>query len=122
MFSTPTDLVAWINALYHEGTVLQPGSLEAMLTYPETAVQDPEGGLYGLGVVDYTYVNGTQVYGHMGSSLGYSGAALYVPEYEISVAWLINTGQSPASLAGYMMFDTWSAFSRLFSKKAERIR
>jgi D-alanyl-D-alanine carboxypeptidase len=114
MFSTSMDLVHWMHALYHEGTVIRPNSLEEMLTYPEVSLRDPEGGIYGLGVVDYTYINGTQVFGHLGSSLGYSAAALYLPEYGISVAWLINTGQSPVELAGYMMFDIWSALSDIF--------
>ena len=34
MFSTPGDLVNWIQALYHQGTVLHPDSLAEMLTYP----------------------------------------------------------------------------------------
>ena len=113
MLSTPTNLVRWIHALYHEGTVISPDSLTEMLTYPQVTLLDPEGGRYGLGVIDYTYVNGTQAFGHMGSSLGYTGAALYLPEYSLSVAWLINTGESPHELAGYMMFDTWSAISRV---------
>jgi hypothetical protein len=92
-----------------------------MLTYPETTLRDPEGGLYGLGVVDYTYVNGTEAYGHMGASLGYTGAALFLPEYGISVAWTINTGESPSWLAGYIMFDTWSAFSRVIRSNADPI-
>ena len=119
MYSTPTDLVDWLNALYYEKTVLDASSLEEMLTYPEVTLPDPEGGIYGLGVVDYTYVNGTHAYGHMGSALGYTGAALYLPDYNLSAAWLINTGESPSWLAGYMMFDTWSAFSKVIRTHAK---
>jgi D-alanyl-D-alanine carboxypeptidase len=111
MFSTPKDLVHWIHSLYYEGAVISPNSLAEMLTYPETTLRDPDGDVFGLGVVDYTDRLGTQVFGHLGSSLGYTAAALYLPEYDISVAWLINTGQSPMELSGYMMFDTWSALS-----------
>jgi D-alanyl-D-alanine carboxypeptidase len=114
MFSTPEDLVRWIHAIYHEGTVISPDSLAEMLTYPEVTLRDPEGGVYGLGVVDYSDRLDTQVYGHFGSSLGYSASALYLPEYNTSVAWLINTGESPHTLAGYMMFDTWSALTDVF--------
>lgn len=122
MFSTPQDLVHWVHALYHEGTVLSPDSLTEMLTYPETTLRDPEGGLYGLGVVDYSYIiKSTRALGHLGSMLGYSAAALYMPEYGISVAWLINTGESPYELAGYMMFDTWSALSGVIRRNQDKL-
>lgn len=113
MYSTSEDLVHWLHALYCEGDVITSSSLAEMLTYPETTLRDPDGDSYGLGVVDYRDRLGTQAYGHSGSSLGYSAAALYLPEYNTSVAWLINTGESPVELSGYMMFDTWSALSRL---------
>ncbi len=116
MFSTPKDLVHWMHALYYECTVMSPNSLAEMLTYPETTLRDPDGGMYGLGVVDYRKILGAQVYGHLGSSLGYSAAALYMPEYNVSMAWSINTGQSPVELSGYMMHDTWSALSKVFRK------
>jgi D-alanyl-D-alanine carboxypeptidase len=111
MFSTPKDLVHWNHALYYEGAVISPNSLVEMLTYPDATLRDPDGDIFGLGVVDYSDRLGKQVLGHLGSSLGYSAAALYLPEYGTSVAWLINTGQSPMELSGYMMFDTWSALS-----------
>jgi D-alanyl-D-alanine carboxypeptidase len=119
MFSTPKDLVYWTNELFHEGTVIHPNSLAEMLTYPQVTLRDPEGGIYGLGVVDYSDMLDTQVYGHLGSSLGYTAAALYLPEYGVSVAWLINTGESPVELAGYMMFDTWSALSDVIRTNRE---
>jgi len=122
MFSTPEDLVHWINALYHDGSVIRPNALAEMLTYPETKLSDPEGDRYGLGVVDYTERLGTPVYGHLGSALGYSAAALYLPEYKISAAWLINTGQSPVELSGYMMFDTWSTLSDVIRMNQKILR
>jgi D-alanyl-D-alanine carboxypeptidase len=121
MYSTPEDLVRWNHALYNEGTVVSSNSLVEMLTYPETKLRDPDGGIYGLGVVDYSNIVGTQAYGHLGSMLGYSAAALYMPEYGISVSWLINTGESPVDLAGYMMGDTWSVLSRVIRKNQEKL-
>jgi D-alanyl-D-alanine carboxypeptidase len=119
MFSTPKDLVRWVYALYHESTVLNPDSLAEMLAYPEVTLRDPEGNIYGLGVVDYSDRLGTHVFGHLGSSLGYSAAALYLPEYGTSVAWLINTGESPVELSSYLMFDTWSALSAVIHANQE---
>ena len=73
-----------------------------------------------MGVVDYSDQLGAQVYGHFGSSLGYSAAALYLPEYKTSVAWLINTGESPFALSGYIMYDTWSALEDVLRANQER--
>ncbi|MEJ2238210.1 MAG: serine hydrolase [Gemmatimonadales bacterium] len=111
--TTPSDLVHWIHALYQERTVLAPTSLAEMLTYPETAVPDPEGGTYGLGVVDYSELLGVHVIGHGGSSLGYSAAALYFPDYGAALAWLVNTGESPRELANALMGGTWSSLSQV---------
>lgn len=116
IFSTPNDLARWMNALYHDRIVLNTESHNEMLTYPETALRDPEGGLYGLGVVDYTDRLGLNVIGHGGSSLGYAGAALYLPDYGISVAWLINTGESPPELANQIMSDTWLSLFEVLSR------
>jgi len=116
MFSTPEDLVRWTQALYHQGTVLHPDSLSEMLTYPQTTLRDPDGGRYGLGVVDYKRALGIPAVGHGGSALGYSAAALYLPDYQCSVAWLINTGESPHELAAQMMYDTWLALSDVLKK------
>ena len=111
MFSTAQDLVVWMNALYHEENVINTNLLTEMLTYPETTLRDPDGGKYGLGIIDFTDILGTHAIGHGGSSLGYSAAALYLPEYSISVVWLINTGESPPELAGQIMGHFWSAIS-----------
>lgn len=109
LFATASDLARWMNALYHEQIVLRPESLEEMLSYPEVEIGDPEGGVYGLGVVDYSDILGIHVIGHAGSSLGYTGAALYLPESGVSVTVLINTGESPLTLGGRLLHDIWSA-------------
>ena len=111
LFSTPTDLVRWLSALFRDRTVLSANSLEAMLTVPEPPRPDPEGGRYGLGVVDFSEVLGVEVLGHGGSSLGYSAAALYFPELETAVAWAVNTGESPRELADALMSEAWRRLS-----------
>jgi D-alanyl-D-alanine carboxypeptidase len=113
MFSTPGDLARWMDALFHNRSVLSPNALREMLTYPETTLRDPEGASYGLGVVDYSDLLGVPVYGHAGSSLGYCGAALYMSEQDISLAWLVNTGESPPELASRIMMNTWSSLSEV---------
>jgi CubicO group peptidase (beta-lactamase class C family) len=118
MFTTPADLVRWIHALYHERSILSEGSLQEMLTYPEVAVPDPEGGRYGLGVVDFTRKMGMKAIGHAGSAMGYTAVALYLREYGISLAWMVNTGEGPHELAGTILGDTWLGFSRVLRKHA----
>ena len=121
MFSNPNDLVHWLQALYNEGTVLSSESLTGMITIPETTLRDPEGGLYGLGMIDFIDRLGMHTQGHSSSSLGYCGLALYLPEYGVSLAILINTGESPADLAGYMLGDTWSGFKAVIRENQEKL-
>jgi D-alanyl-D-alanine carboxypeptidase len=107
MFSNASDLARWMHSLYHEQAVLDPELITEMLTYPEVSARDPEGGSYGLGVVDYSDDLGEEAVGHGGSSLGYSAVALYLPEFGTSLAWLINTGENPPELAEGLMWETW---------------
>jgi D-alanyl-D-alanine carboxypeptidase len=121
LFSTPGDLARWMDAVYHDRAVLSPEALNEMLTYPETILRDPESARYGLGVVDYSDLLDMPVYGHGGSSLGYCGAALYMPEQDISLAWLVNTGESPPELASQIMMDAWSSLSDVLITNAEAL-
>ena len=116
LFTTPSDLVRWISALYHHRTVLPDQTLEAMLTFPEPAELDPEGGRYGLGVVGFSEILGRNVIGHAGSALGYSAAALYLPDFGVGMAWAINTGESPPELANTLMGNVWRSLSSVISK------
>jgi len=116
LYATPSDLARWMYALYHQGSVLPPQSMAEMLTYPQTAQPDPEGGRYGLGVVDYSQILGVQAIGHAGAALGYTGAALYLPEYDLALAWLINTGESPPDLASQMMSSAWASLFAVIQK------
>ncbi len=116
LYATPQDMARWIAALYHEKRVLAEESLGEMLAVPETTLPDPEGGKYGLGVVDFSEILGVPALGHGGSALGYSAAALYLPEQGIALAWSINTGESPHRLANSLMANTWSALSQVISE------
>lgn len=116
LYTTPLDMARWMQALYHEKRVLSEQSLEEMLTIPETTLRDPEGGRYGLGVVEFDELLGVPVIGHGGSSLGYSAAALYLPEDGITLAWSFNTGESPHPLAEGLMMNTWDNLSEVLLK------
>ena len=111
LYARPLEIARWMDALLQEGVVLSERSLGEMLSFPDTALPDPEGGRYGLGIVDFSDVLGENVIGHGGSALGYSAAALYLPDEGISLAWAINTGESPRELADSLMMNTWEALS-----------
>ncbi len=113
LLTTPEDLVTWMAALYVDRRVLAPGSMEAMLTFPNLENLDPGGGKYGLGVIDFTQLLGLPVYGHGGSSLGYNAGALYLPDYDVVLAWTINTGESPTDLASRLMNQAWDSTSQV---------
>jgi D-alanyl-D-alanine carboxypeptidase len=119
LYATAEDLARWMQVLFNHRSVLSQASLNEMLTYPDVSVPDPEGGTYGLGIVDFTQTLGVQAVGHGGSALGYSAAALYLPEYGVSIAWLVNTGESPYELAAGIMWDTWSALSEVLWRHLE---
>jgi D-alanyl-D-alanine carboxypeptidase len=96
--STPSDMVQWIDALYHRKTVLNEETLKAMLTFVGPVQNEPMMKGYGLGVVDLnlgTIVprwKDVRAYGHLGSQFGYSTLALYFPELGISVSMMFNRG------------------------------
>jgi D-alanyl-D-alanine carboxypeptidase len=117
--TTPENLTRWTNALLHDRSLLTPGSLRAMLTFPEDIQRDPGGDRYGLGIIDYSDRLGMRVIGHTGSSPGYSAAALYLPDHGVSMAWMINTGEGPGDLAGALMSRTWSGLSDVLRRHLE---
>lgn len=82
-----------------------------MLTYQETELSDPDGLTLGLGVADYSDILDMQVLQHGGPALGYSAAALYLPDFGISVAWLLDIGYSLHDLASSLMSRTWAELS-----------
>ncbi len=97
-YSTPGDMARWVHALFHTKTVLRPETVEAMLSFVGPVQNEPMMKGYGLGVVDFAF--GTllprwedvRVYGHAGSTFGYSTFVGYFPEYGVSIAIMFNRG------------------------------
>lgn len=112
VYATPLDAARWMQALFEERRVLSERSLKEMLSIPRGIRPDPEGGSYGLGIVDFSKLLGVNAVGHGGSSLGYSAAALYLPDSHVSLAWCINTGEGPRTLADRLMQETWIQLSQ----------
>ncbi len=92
--TTAGDLAIWINALYHEKTILSEDTLDQMLDFVAPP-DDPEYFIvegYGLGAwqVNPELVGGAIMYGHGGDIQAYKAGAMYMPEYDVSFGLLIN--------------------------------
>lgn len=98
VYSTPGDMVRWIDALYHKKTVLGDGSLKEMLTFTGPVRNEPLMKGYGLGVVDIDIGAllpkwaGVRCHGHLGSQFGYTTFVGYLPAYGVSMAFMFNRG------------------------------
>jgi len=98
VYSTPSDMVRWIDAVYHKKRVLKEETLKAMLTFIGPVQNEPMMRGYGLGTVDMNLGailpkwKDVRAYGHLGSTFGYSSLALYFPEIGISVSMMFNRG------------------------------
>ncbi len=98
VYSTPEDMVRWMDALYHKKIVLSPGMLEAMLDFIGPVQNEPMMKGYGLGTVNINFGaltpqwESVQAYGHLGSQFGYSTFAAYLPEYGVTTALMFNRG------------------------------
>lgn len=98
VFSTPTDMVRWMDALFHRKTVLEEETLRAMLDFAGPVRGEPLMQGYGLGVVDINLGlmlprwENVRVYGHLGSQYGYMTFVGYFPDYGVSMAVMSNRG------------------------------
>jgi D-alanyl-D-alanine carboxypeptidase len=98
VYSTPSDMVKWTNALYHEKTVLSEETLKAMLNFVGPVQGEPLMKGYGLGVVDINIGafmprwEHVRVYGHLGSGFGYMTFVGFFPDYGVSLAIMSNRG------------------------------
>jgi D-alanyl-D-alanine carboxypeptidase len=98
VYSTPGDMVKWIDALFHKKTVLNDEIMKEMLTFFSPVQNEPMMKGYGLGVVDINFAailpkwEGVQAYGHLGSQFGYTAFAGYFPDLGISMAIMFNRG------------------------------
>ncbi len=93
LFSTVGDLCLWTEAL-HGGRVLQPGSLQAMCTFPEDP--DPEDGVgaYGFGLYR-SEIGGLPVIEHNGGLDGFLSRLAWFPDQKLAIAVLGNAMPPP---------------------------
>jgi D-alanyl-D-alanine carboxypeptidase len=98
VYSTPSDMVKWSDALFHRKKVLKEGTLKAMLDFGGPVRGEPLMKGYGLGVVDidvgamFPQWKQVRVYGHLGSGFGHMTFVGYFPNYGVSLAVMSNRG------------------------------
>lgn len=98
VYSTPSDVARWLDALYHKKTVLKEETLREMLEFVGPVQDEPMMNGYGLGTVDINLGvlmpqwEHVRVYGHLGLQFGYMTFAGYFPDYGVSLAIMSNRG------------------------------
>lgn len=110
LYSTATDLQAFIEALVRDKKVLSPQSLDQMLTFT-----DPEGDsnrANGLGIFkDFLERAPDQfAYGHRGRDLGYTADMYWFPNQDCTVTYLVNYGTDAKSELRQVFYDFRKAF------------
>jgi D-alanyl-D-alanine carboxypeptidase len=91
LFMTAEDLARWSQALF-QGNVLKQTSLAEMLRFEGA-------GYYGLGVGRFSrsFANGGTAYGHAGGNIGTIAYMIYLPDFRMSVAVMINRYDTKAA-------------------------
>jgi CubicO group peptidase (beta-lactamase class C family) len=88
VYSTPSDMARWLDALYKRKTVLADETVETMLEFVGPVDGEPLMKGYGLGVVDIDLGalmpqwEHVRIYGHWGLAFGYMKFAGYSPTME----------------------------------------
>ncbi len=85
LVSTASDVARFAQALFANEELLEPETLEQMLTY----VDDGEGDRYGLGVSAWESAWG-EAFGHGGRSGGFLSTSWYLWDEEVTVVVLAN--------------------------------
>jgi len=117
VFSTSEDLAKWTHALFHEGRVLNKGSLDQMLAF-HSPIPKPIITGYGFGVQRYKprFFNGSifktgrkeihlELWGHAGNGIGYFCFIWYLPEYGVSIGFMSNREQTQEGLILFPIND-----------------
>ncbi|MCB0568237.1 MAG: beta-lactamase family protein [Phaeodactylibacter sp.] len=92
LYSTVFDLQVFIEALFREKTLLQPESLETMLTYTEREYDNDRA--FGITVNKDFIGRAPDEFGlgHRGRDLAYTADLYYFPNQDITIAYLVNYG------------------------------
>lgn len=105
LYSNVFDMQTFIEALVREKTLLQPATLEQMLTFgPEEGTTHKS---LGLGIFkDFLERAPDQfAYGHRGRDLGYTADMFWFPNQDVTMTYLINYGTDAKSELRQSFYD-----------------
>jgi D-alanyl-D-alanine carboxypeptidase len=93
LFSTAGDVARWTDALFGRKVVLSRGMLDHMLDFFMGVPADFGWLGYGMGasIFRLSMVNGAYAYGHGGWGAYEISATAYLPDYDVSIAVLLNS-------------------------------
>ena len=106
-YATAEDLARWSDSLFR-ARVLSERSLDLMLDFYRPTPGEPCSG-YGLGVWEWKseLLGGARAWGHGGWGFGWIAALAYFPEYQVSMAILMNDNNERCLISiGTKLWDT----------------
>ena len=123
VYSTPSDMAKWMNALYQRKIVLKEGTLKQMLDFHGPVDGEPLMKGYGLGVAELEpamfnpALAGIRMVGHLGSQFGYMACAGYFPDRGIAIALTSNRGGDQGAQGAIV-----AVFNALMEALAEKLK
>ena len=116
IISTPTDIAKWARAVFG-GSVLQPASRDAFISFHDLEGQNAVWTGYGLGSQQY-FISGVEFWGHSGLITGSASLMLYAPAYDVSIAMVDTDAMSQpfvlaARLAEWLSTTTFTGVEEI---------
>ncbi|MEP7196080.1 MAG: serine hydrolase [Saprospiraceae bacterium] len=105
LYSTPLDLLNFVELLFKQKSILKAESLSNMLTFGRLELNKNR--YLGLGCMK-GYVDRAPnefAYGHSGRDLGYTADAFYFPNQDMTISVMINYGTDAESKLQHVFFD-----------------
>ncbi len=106
VLTTARELASFFDKLFHQQEFLSADLMKEMLDYHSPTPNDFPLSGYGLGVCNFEkpefkamFGMEEEAIGHFGNGIGYKSAALYFPEYGMTVVVLINEDNVPGLIA-----------------------
>jgi D-alanyl-D-alanine carboxypeptidase len=102
VWATPADLALWMDKLIRERIVIPEEFEDEMFDFHSPCPGEEFIDGYGLGVLNFSteFTRGIRAWGHAGNSLGFGAIAIYLPDYDVTVAMMDNTEKAEAIFAG----------------------
>ena len=103
VWATSADLAAWTDLLVNKKSIIPDEYEDDMFDFHSPCPGEGFISGYGLAIVDFNtgMTMGIKAWGHAGNALGFGAVAVYLPDYDITVAILDNTEKFEAIMPGF---------------------